>query len=82
MKKIIEEISFSDKKREKFVYIAQKRVNSALKSISLIGNLANKNNYKYEDQDIRKILKALNEEINNLKNRFQTGNSDDKIFKL
>ena len=35
-----------DIKREKFKKFAEKRVTNALKAISLIGNLANKNNYR------------------------------------
>ena len=74
--------TFSQQKRDKFVDLAEKRVTNALKSISLIGNLANKNNYKYDDNDIKKILKVLNEETNFLKIRFQSGKEEEKNFKL
>ena len=74
--------SFTDKKRKKFVELAEKRVNNAMKNISLIGNLANKNNYKYDDEDVKKIFKALSDEIKDVENRFQSGNSENKLFKL
>lgn len=79
---IDEKQSFSVRKRQKFVDLAEKRVTNAIKAISLVGNLANKNNYKYDDQDVKKILKALNDEIIEVKTRFQTGRSDEKEFKL
>lgn len=58
--------------REKFVRLAQARVNKALKDIQLIGNLSNRSNYDYTDDDITKIFKALNEEITACKKRFDT----------
>ena len=69
-------------KRKKFVELAEKRVVNALKSISLIGNLANTNNYKYNEEDVKKIIKALSDEVKEVESRFKTGRSEDKIFKL
>jgi hypothetical protein len=57
--------------REKFVKLAQARVNKALKDIQLIGNLSNRSNYDYTDQDISKIFRALNDEIGACKKRFE-----------
>ena len=45
--------------RKKFVVLAEKRVTRALKDIRLIGNLSNRSNYKYAEEDARKICKAL-----------------------
>jgi hypothetical protein len=58
--------------REKFVQLAQARVNKALKDIQLIGNLSNRSNYDYTDEDVTKIFRALNEEIAACKKRFDT----------
>jgi len=70
-------------KREKFVEIAEKRVTRAIKDLRLIGNLSNKNNYSYSENDIQKILSALEQEVKALRVRFS---SDDKkgvpTFKL
>jgi hypothetical protein len=57
-------------KREKFVNLAEARVSKAMHSIRLIGNLANRNNYEYSDEDIRLITAALQAEINDMKQRF------------
>ena len=70
-------------KREKFVSLAEKRVNRAIKDIRLISNLSNKNNYAYTDKDVGKIIAALEQEIKTLKLKFSTG--DKKLepgFKL
>jgi hypothetical protein len=60
--------------RQKFVQLATSRVSRALKDIQLIGNLANRSNYDYTDEDVGKIFKALNEEIAACKKRFDMSN--------
>lgn len=69
--------------RGKFVELAEKRVTRAIKDIRLIGNLSNKSNYSYTDEDVRKIIKALEAEIRKLKLRFERQGASDEIdFKL
>lgn len=70
-------------KSTKFVELANKRVNRALKDIQLIGNLANRQNYEFTDDQAKKILKALQQEIDYLKQSFlSTGESGKSEFKL
>jgi hypothetical protein len=70
-------------KRSNFIRLAEARVTKALRSIKVIGNLSNKANYEYTDQDISKIINALQAEINLLKSRFKNkGNSEAVEFKL
>ncbi len=57
--------------REKFVRLANKRIPNALKAIQLVGNLSNKSNYDYTEEDVRKILKALQDEVNACRKRFE-----------
>lgn len=59
--------------RAKFVELANKRVNSAIKTIRLIGNLSNKSNYDYTEKDVGKIFAALNKEMKACRDRFKTG---------
>jgi hypothetical protein len=56
--------------RDKFVRLANKRVSNALRAIQLIGNLSNKSNYDYADEDVVKILKALTDEVAACRKRF------------
>ena len=63
-----------DEDRTKFVKLASARVTKALKDIQLIGNLANKSNYDYTDEDVTKIFRALNEEISACRKRFELSN--------
>jgi hypothetical protein len=57
--------------REKFVDLARKRVTKALKDIQLIGNLSNRSNYDYTDDDVSKIMKALTDEVAACRRKFE-----------
>ena len=52
--------------RRKFVELAESRVNRALKDIKLIGNLSNKSNYSYTDEDAAKIHRALKKALEDM----------------
>ncbi len=57
-------------KRAKFVELAESRVNRAMKDIRLIGNLSNRSAYAYNDDDVRKIFRSLQKELDVAKSRF------------
>ena len=61
-----------DEDRAKFVKLASLRVSKALAAIQLIGNLSNRSNYDYTDEDVAKILKALTEEVTACKRKFES----------
>lgn len=70
-------------KRERFVALAEARTEKALSSIRLIGNLSNRTNYEYSDEDVVEITRALEREIRLLKDRFQSsGVAGGTAFKL
>lgn len=57
-------------KRQKFVELAEARVNKTLKDLQLIGNLSNRSAYDFEDADVRKIFGALQKALDTAKGRF------------
>lgn len=70
-------------KRQKFVEIAEKRISRLIKDIRLIGNLSNKSNYTYTDEDVRKIFTAIDNEVRASRRKFEnSGVSDEPVFKL
>jgi len=72
-----------EKDRKKFVDLAEKRVHRALKDIKLIGNLSNRSNYSYTDDDAKKICKVLQNAVMELKMRFdKKGEEESFEFKL
>ncbi len=70
-------------KRQKFVDIATRRVNGVIKEIRLIGNLSNRSAYEYTEEDVRKITKALQRELDVMRARFEgPGKGVDPDFSL
>ncbi|MEN5300693.1 hypothetical protein [Pseudomonas sp. TWI628] len=72
-----------DAKREKFIRLAEQRVNRSLNDLRLIGNLSNRNAYTFTDDDVKKIFKTLQKELDQAKARFaDADNSSGGDFKL
>ena len=72
-----------NKRRERFVSLAQKRMTRSIKNLRLVGNLSNKTNYSYTEKDVKKIINALDDEIKALKRRFESETeSQEIVFKL
>jgi hypothetical protein len=69
-------------KSAKFIELAEKRVNRALNDLKLIRNLSNKNYYAYSEDQSKKIIRALQQEFDLLKQNFQDSNHKEKGFKL
>jgi hypothetical protein len=69
-------------KRENFIRLAEGRVTRAIDSIRVIGNLSNRSNYEYTEEDSKKIIDALQSEINALKLQFKPRAASNKGFKF
>jgi len=61
----------SETSREKFIRLAEKRVTRAIDDIRLIGNLADRSNYDYDDAQVAAIFSALRSEMSACNKRFQ-----------
>ncbi len=69
--------------RKKFVELAEKRVNRALKDLKLIGNLSNRSNYSYTARDAKAICAILKKAVDEVKMRFdRKGDEAGTEFKL
>ena len=76
-------VNMNRDKAAKFIELANKRVNNVLKDIRLISNLANRQNYEYTEEQAKKIVKALQQEVDLLKQSFlATEENNNNIFKL
>jgi len=70
-------------KRKKFIQLAEARVARAMNDIRLIGNLSNRSAYTYADDDVRKIFRVLQKELDAAKSRFGgETNSRETEFRL
>ena len=70
--------------RSAFVRLAEARTNKILKGLDLLGNLSNKSNYSYTEEDVKKIFKAIDQKASGVSAKFKsstrTKSGDD--FKL
>lgn len=69
-------------KRENFIRLAEGRVTRAIDSIRVIGNLSNRSNYEYTEEDSKRIIDALQREVSELKAQFKPKANTKKGFKL
>ena len=70
-------------KREKFVQLAEKRVNNTLNNLRLIGNLSNTASYEYSQKDIDKMFRAISKSVNEARSRFSAnGEGATSTFRL
>lgn len=65
-------------KHEKFVRLAESRTNTELKKIELLGNLSNRRNYDYDNQEVKEIFKAIDKELLRVKKLFESELDKDK----
>ncbi len=57
-------------RKEKFIRLATYRTNLILEKLRIIGNLSNKANYDYTDEEVNKIFSAIDIQIKAVKLRF------------
>lgn len=60
----------AESKHDKFVRLAESRMNATLKQIELLGNLANKSAYDYSTEEVQTMLKTLKSSIKELEETF------------
>ena len=69
-------------KRQRFTKMAPIRVNNVLKHLRRVSNLLNKNNYKYDSDEFKKILNDIYEEYKIVKNKFDAQEKRTDKWKL
>lgn len=67
-------------RKEKFIRLATYRTNLVLEKLRILGNLSNKTNYDYTDEDVNKIFAAVDSQLRITKARF--AGKRKKEFKL
>ena len=59
-------------KRDNFIRLAEARVTRAIDAMRVIGNLSNRSNYEYNEEDVKTIINTLQTELTALKAQFKT----------
>ncbi len=65
----------SSDKHAKFRQLAESRTNKALEAIGRIGNLSNRSLYEWDEEEVRRIIRALKSEISEVESRFASPRS-------
>ena len=65
----------------RFKRIAIYRTNAVLDKLRLLGNLSNKSNYSYTDEEIQKIFSTIDAQLRTIKTKFAS-TKQKKEFKL
>ena len=65
-----------------FKRLAANRTNGAIRNIRLLGNLSNRHNYSYTEEEFKSIFGIIEDELKLTKSRFLVGLSKKKKFKL
>lgn len=71
-----------DNPRERFLGVAESRTNSILDKIRVLGHCSNRILYQYTPEEINKIFKTIDEELNQTKAKFKLEQSRKRKFKL
>ncbi|MCQ9207486.1 MAG: hypothetical protein NG740_06385 [Omnitrophica bacterium] len=66
----------AESKHDKFKRLATQRVANALKKVELIGNLSS-SGYEYTPEEVEKIFAALQQTLENTKNRFSKSKKEE-----
>ena len=72
----------SDRKSEKFIELAQKRTQRIINNLELIGNLSNRRNYIYTDDQYEKIFKAIKMALRDAEEKFAQANTQKESVKF
>lgn len=77
-----EQIAKRKEKADKFVKLANKRVNRAIKATNAIATLSNKNSYSYTETQAANIVAALKKATDNVERKFGGNKEAESLFSL
>ena len=71
-------------RRERFEKVAARRVQKIISFMDSLANCANRANYEYTDEDVRKMFRAIREQLSNTESAFnkQLNKEDKNSFKF
>jgi len=69
-------------RRERFVRIAEGRVNKIISNLDNLGKCSNKSNYEYTEEEVRKIFREIDRKVREVKIQFQGAHSTKGKFHL
>ena len=62
----------TETKNERFRRLAESRGNRLIREIALLGNLANRKNYSYSEEEVERLFEPIQHELNEVRALFDT----------
>lgn len=72
--------SKKESKAETFIRIAEPRVKSVLRSLRILGNCSNRNNYEYTSDQVDSMFKTIQEALNEQEAKYSKSKSEQEAF--
>lgn len=69
-------------KRDRFIRIAERRVNKVIDSLDQLGKCSNRRNYEYSEEEARRIFREIEHKVKEIKLQFQGGTRNRGQFRL
>lgn len=66
-------------KAEKFQAVAERRTNSVLNALRLLGQCSNRRTYEYTEEQTRKIFREIDRELKRVKRTFDHNNQQPRF---
>jgi hypothetical protein len=68
-------------KRDRFIRVVERRVGKVIDSIESLGKCANRSNYEYTEEDVKKIFGEIGNKLKEIRAPF-VSSKDKKKFRL
>jgi len=80
----IEENNMSNNnfRRDRFVRVAERRVNKILENLNNLGKCSNNRNYEYHEADIKKIFREIERKVKETKLLFKVSDQHNNKFTI
>lgn len=75
-------VIMTENRKEKFKRLATYRTNVVLEKLRILGNLSNRANYEYTEEEINKIFSAIDSQLKTAKALFVKKGKGEWSFKL
>ena len=72
----------AETKDERFSRLAEQRVNAILDKLRLLGQLSNRRNYVYSEEQVATIFRAIQKELNSTRAKFRDDSTEARKFRL
>lgn len=63
----------AETKAERFERMAPPRVDKVINALRLLGNLSNRSNYSYTDEQVKEMFRAIDSALRETESKFKTG---------